>query len=235
MLPVRVRRTDLATGTWENVRLPMLDPHLLVDYLFQTAGVNIPMSIVHRFWDIKKNLAREKWAVDSPASPQHIPIAIYGDACTVRGNIKVLGIFLSFPLWRAKSTRCSRWLVCALEEAKLWGTETLNTIFKRITFSLNMLFNGWDVERDVQLAGGRIFTVTELRGDWLWHKQCWNFSSSWLAMKNMCYRCDCKGRSANATDLFWNIDEGDWHEYNRTEFIANQLGGNRCPCNVILN
>ena len=125
-----------------------------------------------RIWPVKNG----QWIHQH--TPQHIPIAIYGDACTVRGNIKVLGIFLSFPLWRAKSTRCSRWLVCALEEAKLWGTETLNTIFKRITFSLNMLFNGWDVERDVQLAGGRIFTVTELRGDWLWHKQCWNFSSS---------------------------------------------------------
>ena len=120
----------------------MLDPHLLVDYLFQTAGVNIPMSVVHRFWDIKKNLACERWAVDSPASPEHIPVAIYGDACTVRGNIKVLGIFLSFPLWRAKSTRCSRWLVCALEEAKLWGTETLNAIFKRICSSMAGMWNG---------------------------------------------------------------------------------------------
>ena len=155
-------------------------------------------------------------------------MAIYGDACQCKGT-KLLGIFISFPLWRAASTRASRWLLCALEESRLWNTQTLNTIMKRITFSLNMLFDGWDLEKNKQIADGRLFTLTELRGDWLWHKQLWNFTSSWKALTNICYRCDCKARSANPKELFWRIDDGEWHEYTRLEFIMTQLHKNRHP------
>ena len=232
MLPIRIRRTDVETHTYEDVSLPLVDPHRLVDYLFTDCGLEIPTPIVHRFWEIKRNLARESWALHSPATMNHIPIAIYGDACTIKGNAKMLGIFLSFPLWRAKSTRCSRWLLCGIEESKLWGTDTLNCIMKRITFSLNLLFDGWDCERGVQLAGGRVYTVTELRGDWLWHKQVWNFSSTWQNLSNLCYRCDCKGRSRDSKTLYWNIDEGEWHEYSRAEFMVHQLGECKNPCNM---
>ena len=238
-IPVRVKRTGVASGTFEDIQLPMLDPHRLVDHLFHNVGLDIPQNIVNRFWHMKRNVAKEKWALDSPASKNHIPIAVYGDACQCRGGVKLLGIFLSFPLWRAKSTRCSRWLICGLEEGKLWGTQTLNAIMKRIAFSLNLLFDGWDSERGVSLAGGRVFTLTELRGDWLWHKQLWNFSSSWKSLKNICYRCNCVGRSDNRKDLYWEIDRGEWHEYSRGEFIACQLQNNQHPstraCNIYFN
>ena len=227
---MRVKRVGVASKTFEDIQLPLLDPHALVDYLFQQTGLVIPENVVNHFWYIKRHLAKEKWAVNSPASSSHIPIAVYGDACQCKG-VKLLGIFLSFPLWRATSTRCSRWLLCALEESRLWGTDTLSAIMERITFSLNMLFDGWDLENEKTLAGGRVFTLTELRGDWLWHKQLWNFTSSWKAMKNICYRCDCVARDANPKKLFWNIDEGDWHEYNRCEFITSQLHKNNRPCN----
>lgn len=194
----------------------------MIDYLFQETGLHISPAVVKRFWYIKRELARERWALNSPATSDHIPLAVYGDACQCKGG-KLLGIFISLPLWRARSTRCSRWLICALEEARLWGTDTLNAIMMRVTFSLNMLFDGWDLERGKQLAGGRLFTLTELRGDWLWHKQLWNFSSSWKSLTNICYRCDCKARSRNPQQLFWNIDGGVWHEYTRSEFITSQL------------
>ena len=46
---------------------------------------------------------------------------------------------------------------------------------KRITFSLNMLFDGWDLEKNKQIADGRLFTLTELRGDWLWQQTIMEF------------------------------------------------------------
>lgn len=227
-IPLRVKRVGVHSGTYEDIKFPLFDPHVVVDYLFREVGLSINPDIVRRFWYIKRDLAKEPWAVSSPATSEHIPVAIYGDACQCKGT-KLLGIFISFPLWRAASTRASRWLLCALEESRLWNTQTLNTIMRRITFSLNMLFDGWDLEKNKQIADGRLFTLTELRGDWLWHKQLWNFTSSWKALTNICYRCDCKARSANPKELFWRIDDGEWHEYTRLEFIMTQLHKNRHP------
>ena len=220
------------SGTYEDIKFPLFDPHVVVDYLFREVGLKIDPYIVRRFWHIKRDLAREPWAISSPATSEHIPVAIYGDSCQCKGT-KLLGIFISFPLWRAASTRASRWLLCALEESRLWGTETLNSIMKRITFSLNMLFDGWDLENNQQIALGHVFALTELRGDWLWHKQLWNFSSSWRSLTNICYRCNCKARSLNTKDLFWRIDDGEWHEYTRTEFINVQLHRNRHPSTML--
>ena len=154
---------------------------------------------------------------------------------SMQGRCKTAWDIYFFPVWRAKSTRCSRWLICGIEEGKLWGTQTLNAIMKRVAFSLNLLFDGWDSERGVPLAGGRLFTLTELRGDWLWHKQLWNFTSSWKSLKNICYRCDCVGRSNDPKDLYWEIDKGAWHEYSRGEFIACQLRDNHHPSNRAWN
>lgn len=231
MLRVRVKKIDVDTKAYEDIMLPLLDLHLVMDFLFTTGGVDIPADIVNRFWYIKWNLAQEEWAINSPATSNHIPVALYGDACVCKGQVKILGIFASLPLWRGKSSRCSRWCLCAFEEARLWGTETLNTIMKRIAFSLNMLFDAWDSERGVALAGGQKFTLTELRGDWLYHKQLWNFSSKWTALTNVCYRCDSKGRSNNPNKLYWQIDDHEWHEYSVAEFLTEQLG-NTTPCSA---
>lgn len=95
-IPVRVKRTGVASGTFEDIQLPMLDPHRLVDLLFQQIGLDIPQNVVNRFWHMKRSVAKEKWALDSPASNNHIPIAVYGDACQCRGGVKLLGIFISF-------------------------------------------------------------------------------------------------------------------------------------------
>lgn len=233
MLPVRVKKLHVDTQAYEDILLPLLDLHLVMDFLFTTGGIDLPSEIVNQFWHVKRNLAREEWALTSPATVNHIPVALYGGSCTCKGQIKMLGIFVSLPLWRGKSTRCSRWCLCAFEEARLWGTQTLNAIMKRIAFSLNMLFDAWDSERGVALAGGKKFTLTELRGDWLFHRQLWNFSSKWTTLANVCYRCDCKGRSNDANKLYWEIDGNQWHEYSRTEFITDQLG-HTTPCNATL-
>ena len=183
-------------------------------------GVEIPESRIKEFWRIKRDIEKEPWAVASPASSTHCPLALFGDSCKVKGGSKLVGLFLSCPLWRAKSTRCSRWLLASIEEARFWGSETLDTILAHMTYSLNKLFEGFDGERP--LANGMRFTITELKGDWLWHKQCWRFSSTWTGL-NVCYLCDAKKTSANSKEVFWNIDGGEWHNYSRADFVAVQL------------
>lgn len=166
--------------------------------------------------------------MNHPATSAHIPLSLYGDSCKVHGGVKILGVFLGIPVWRPASTRCSRWLLCALEESRMWGRETLDATFARITYSLNLLIDAWDGEKE--LCGSRRFACTELKGDWLWHKQLWSFFSAWTKPMNVCYRCTAKARSTVDSDLFWDVDNGVWHEYTKLEFIVEQLGHLQKPC-----
>lgn len=183
---------------------------------------------MEQFWHLTRDLGREPWALVSPASRRHIPLAIYGDSCQIKGGEKLMGIFLSLPLWRPQSTRCSRFLMVAIEENRLWGIETCDTIMAFLASRLNLLFDGIDSDGQT-LANGRLFTVTEMRGDWLYHKMVWQFSSRWNRLKDICYLCDCKARSHDEGDLFWNLD-GKWHEYDRIGFLLHQLGSRPRPC-----
>ena len=72
-----------------------------------------------------------------------------------------------------------------------------------------------------------------MRGDWLYHKLVWQFSSRWNRLRDICYLCDCKGRSPNEGDLFWNLD-GQWLEYDRVDFLLRQLGNRPRPCALVL-
>ena len=227
-LRVVVRKSKIHTNECEHVDLPVLLPHHIIDYLFTETGLDIPSEAVRQFWHVVRDLGREPWAVASPASRDHIPLGIYGDSCQIKGGEKMMGIFLSLPLWRPKSTRCSRFLMVAIEESRLWPSETCDTIMGFLVSSLNLLFDGFD-ENGQTLAKGRPFTVTEMRGDWLYHKMVWQFSSRWNRLKDICYLCDCKGRSQKDEELFWNVD-GQWHEYDRVDFILRQLGHRARPC-----
>ena len=227
-LKVKVRKSKILTSESEEIELPVLLPHDIINYLFTEVGLDIPSEAVRQFWHVVRDLGREPWAVASPASTDHIPLAIYGDSCQVKGGEKLMGIFLSLPLWRPKSTRCSRFLMVAIEENRLFGAETCDTIMACLVTSINQLFDGMD--RDGRpLAHGRCFTITEMRGDWLYHKLVWQFSSRWNRLKDICYLCDCKGRSRNEKELFWRVD-GEWHEYDKVDFLLTQLGHRERPC-----
>lgn len=198
-----------------------------MDYLVREVGIKINYSVIKEYWRIKRDVEKEPWATLSPATPQHCPLALFGDSCKVKGEKKQLGIFMSCPLWRPNSTRCSRWLVVSIEEDRLWGTETLDTILAQLVYSCNLLYEGWDGAH--QLAHGMVFTITELKGDWLYHKFCWQFSSSWKKYDNICYLCDAKGQRCGDSELFWNSD-GNWHEFTRGEFLTEQLSHRQRLC-----
>ena len=218
---------------FEDTATMVLDPHKLIHHLFTKVGMRIDPLAVKEFWHIKRNVAKEPWAMESPASDMHIPLASYGDSCRIHnGPTKMLGLFISLPLWKAKSTRCSRFCIWACEESRLWKRSTLDTVLQRVTYSLNLLYEGLDEYGQV-LAGGCKFTCTELRGDWLWHKECFGFSSSWnwRRKKDICYRCTARAEGPCSTLYFNHWDEHpSWHEYGLAEWIVNQLGHRQRPC-----
>ena len=55
---------------------------------------------------------------------------------------KVSAIWISLPLYRPKSIRFSRWLVFTVDHEKMLKNRTLNTVYRRILWSLESLFHG---------------------------------------------------------------------------------------------
>ena len=145
--------TKLCKKTFELVDLPVLDPHILVDYLIREVGLHISDQFVLQYWRTKRELAREEWALQSPADESCIPLCLYGDSVQLTPNMKVFGLFLSLPLWRTFSARCSRWCIFAIEENRLWKEVTLHKVLQRVVFSINALYTGIDPETGATLAG----------------------------------------------------------------------------------
>ena len=179
---------------WEMTTLSLLEPFSLIAFLWNDVGIHIEPSAVHKYWSFNKAHGAP-WAINHPASEDHIPLAIYGDSAKIRqtplGPEKVLGVFLSCPLWRPRSIRCSRWLIFSIMEDKLYTWRTLHQVYRRIVFSLNVLYtgimpckdiNGCDITKSRCQPGQRLvkkkFALTEVRGDWVYHKQLFRFRSS---------------------------------------------------------
>ena len=231
------------------VTLELLEPYDVIRYLFMEAQLDIPQRQVHEFWDHWRAVGAE-WALHTSASRDHIPLGLYGDSARVRqpafGELrKALGIFLNLPLYRPRSIRMSRWLIFSIDEKHLYKDVTLDIVLRRITWSINLLFQGQYPSRDLSgaqfnpalagkdICGGKRFAVTELRGDQLWHKQVWKFKASWKGGVNqsVCCQCDVRNRGS---DAYYKIDEGNelGHEFSLLEFINQQLP-NRRPCHLV--
>ena len=210
------------TDEFEFVKVPFLDPDKLITYIIE-AGLKIPQEEVEHFWS-RKRANKEEWAIKSPATPKHIPVAIYGDAArlyTAQRESKYLGIFISLPLWRPRSSRFGRWCIFSLENAKLYGCHTLHPVLSRITYKLNMLFENGVVGSDGVIYK---FACTEIRGDWEWHKQLFSLASSWKSIANVCFRCQCVARSDDPKQLYYCTDDNtNWKHFGLVDFLASQI------------
>lgn len=228
------------------VDLTMLEPFSIISYLWNEVGIHIDPQQVAHYWQFNRDHG-SPWALNHEATNQHIPLAIYGDAAKMRqtpvGPQKVLGVFLSCPLWRPKSIRCSRWLIFSILEDKLYSWKTLHQIYRRITWSLNILFVGimpsktigggmmpkskYDLHRPGKpLVRGKLkFAVSEIRGDWAYHKQLFRFKSSWQGGTNMPVCFHCKAMAAEEPYYFHvTPDAPCWSTlYNLTDFLAEQM------------
>ena len=138
------------------------------------------------------------------------------------------GIWVSIPLWRPRSARCSRWCIAAIESTKLYGTLTLDTILERVAYSLNLLFHGRD-ETGAEICDKQVFCLTELKGDWEWHKLVFQFQASWVSKSHVCFKCEAQARSDDPDALFYNLD-GRWRPYDLVTFLEQQLGRRRRTC-----
>lgn len=150
---IPVSNEKVASG-FEIQEQEMLEPHLLLHHLFTTTGIQVRESDVRQFWRHVRHTSPQVGYVESPASDSHIPVAVYGDAAKLStAGGKMIGIFLSLPLWRPYSTRCGCWCLWALEEHKLYRHVTLNKVYRRIAYSLNIAFKGLDPDGSL-LANG---------------------------------------------------------------------------------
>ena len=229
---------------FEEVDLPMLDPHAVIAYLFNEAGVEIGMHKVEAFWKHHQQVG-SPFLETFDGTNQHVPLGLYGDGARARQQAyqepeKVVGLFINLPLWRPRSARHSRFLIFAIEEHLCVGRRTMNRIYQRITWSLNHLFTGRWPSHDMlgnpinSAKAGTFLTVdqkkfalTEHRGDWSFYKWLLGFRSSWKAGTNVpvCYRCAAYGAGHPSTH-YYHVGENAqvWGTiYNASEFIAREM------------
>ena len=165
---------------------------------------------------------------------------------TYQGLEKMVGIFVNVPLYRPRSVRCSRWLLCTVQEELLYSHHTLDCIFRYLTWAFNQLYTGKfptcgpDGEALTGKAASRAgqwvcpknkltFQVTEIRGDWLWHKQVFRFRSSWKGGSNqpVCFKCKAWSKGP-VNQLFYNIEENSPLWYTEYPTVADFLV-EQCP------
>ena len=230
--------------------LAVLDPITLVTYLWDEIGIEVGMEAVQQYWQHHRS-HQAKWALHSQAPDTTMPLGLYGDSVKIRstyyGLEKTVGVFLNAPLFRPRTSRCSRWLLFACQEELLYKHHTLDCVFKFLTWSLNQLFlgkypvhgfNGSPLSRRQLARAGQwvckarwCFQVTEIRGDWVWHKQVFRFKSSWKAGSNasVCFKCKCFAKG-EMRDLYYHVDENAYCWEREHETVADFLA-EECPEN----
>ncbi|CAL1161030.1 unnamed protein product [Cladocopium goreaui] len=121
---VPVKYQDLDDGQWK-FRIeerPILDPHLILQYLFDDANVKIPAEAVRKYWSHHARHG-EKWA-QTCDNYNRIPVGIFGDSARVTAQYgKVVQVVVP-PKLRAKGgqqlTRDS-FLFCCTEIRGDWS------------------------------------------------------------------------------------------------------------------
>ena len=231
-LPIRVSEKEMKIEVY-----PILDVHSIVQYLWNDIGICVPTADVREYWQHARQ-HQQPWALAHPASDEHVPIGLYGDSAkitTAFDSDKILGVFCNFPLWRPKEIRYSRFLLFAIEESKLHGPHTMNAVFKRITWSCNLLFDGClplacpssvPAQQSQWICKDRSrFAVCELRGDQLWHKQVFRWKASWVwTSDRVCHACDARQFGPGMQDRLYYKFAG-WlpHEFSYEQFLARRM------------
>ena len=143
-LPVKVNDKTREQPIYEMATYYMMYPHEIISYLYKS-GLEIDQKAVQHFWRTSCSNG-EQWALFSKASESHVPLGFYGDGATMilkyGKQESVIGLFMNLPLWRPKTVRCSRFLLFAIEEARLWKFHSLNIVLRHIVWSFNLLYSG---------------------------------------------------------------------------------------------
>ena len=240
-LPIRVD-DKISPPRCEVQKWPMMDPHRIVQYLVNNAGLVLPLEEVAKFWQTSR-ANREPWALGTEAGDHHIPLGIYGDSATLVTKYglrtSVAAIFISLPLWRPASLRLSRFMIAAVPDNKMWYHHTLLQLYRRIVWSLNALFDnqhptvgpaGEPLPEHLRAVGGTpittnnsVFVVTEVRGDWSWHKKVLRYEANWNA-KKVCFKCDARS-DGRWSKRYYNFDDAEWigRSFNTVQFLSHMM------------
>lgn len=231
-------------GGFEMVRLEMIDPHVMIQYIWNIVGLQLDPQDVKTYWDHHRQVGSPWTTACADASSDMIPLGIYGDSARARqlpftAPEKVVGIYLNCPIFRPKSVRQSRWLLFSIQEELLYGRKTLNAIYRRVTWSINSMWfghlptQGPFGEPLLQQPGVPIttnfnkFCITEIRGDWSWHKTVFGLVSSWKGGANcpVCWKCPAYA-SGDSRHHYYHVDDQSMDrtpEHTLVEFMLYEM------------
>ena len=240
-VPVKFVNEDGATVV-QNEPWPIIDVHKILHFLFDDAELQIPEEIIHEYWQKSKQFG-EEWAqhISEENYLKFIPIGLYGDSARVRttfGSENVISVYCNLVLWRPKSVRFSRFLVFTIPEERCTAN-TLTAALRRIVWSCNHAYNGVFPTagpsgqnlsgKDAQMQGlpltkkGFQFQVTEIRGDWAWHKKIFRFHKCQWNGDKMCPFCDARGLSDKWEECYWNLESNNHQDFDLSAFLANRI------------
>eukprot|EP00439_Symbiodinium_sp_Y106_P076318 s324_g15.t1 len=217
-----VAQSNNTSMTYEMMDIPLLYPHEVLHYIHSVVGIQTDKDLFRKYWEFAAEKGLD-WATKQ-TNFEAIPIGLYADETKYglhESQEKVLGIFLNLVLFRPRSIRLSRFLICAFRSTKLMlpGNRTLLPIMERIVWSLGWASRGVFPDQGMhgeplppaqaQDAGKSLqgcFFVTELRGDLGWHKLIWGFPDGWKSTK-ICFFCNATQTGRNQNMLFTHTGE----------------------------
>lgn len=222
---IKAKQPDVTVASME---LPVLLPHHIVEHLLE-CGLDISSQLVGSFW---KHLERvgDEWALLTRpfriASESSVwPIALYGDEASMMfqnaPSHKIIGVFLSLPLFRPKCARLSRYLLFSIESSKVVDVvSSLYPAFEAIVASCNLL-----AEQGVQ---GRRFLVSEIRGDQMWIRNLFRHRAHWVSHE-VCFRCKARAdTTSNLRYTKYDFSNDGWHTTRRSRCVL-EMWWPSCP------
>lgn len=243
MAPIKNKKSPQG---FDMVPLELLDPHAVVSYLFNNVGVELDPACVACFWQRHRNV-QSPFMSGNDSTSSHIPLGLYGDSARARQQFYTAPEFINLPLWRPKAARFGRFLIFSIDESLLVGRRTLNCIMRWVTWSINSMFMGlWPTHGpsgellNSPKAGQPLtksrstFSLVEIRGDWVFHKQVFGFRSSWKAgvKESVCFKCDARG-TGNPQCQYYHVDENApcWsNQHDTLQFLAREMpDADVCP------
>ena len=201
--------------------VPCILPEQILEFLIDKCDLKIDEQTCYEYWQ-HLELHDDAVALESKRFRQLQekeiwPIGIHGDEANIgiisQPYSKVIGMTLSIPVYRPKSTRISRYLMFALESSTLVDVvKTVNPILRRIADSLNKCTESGIL--------GRKFILTELRGDQAWFYFLLQHKARWTSA-NICFRCSAHTRPDQ--DCYALYDAGSTNRRSTREFIIEEL------------
>ncbi len=169
----------------------VVTPVSLVSFLWNKVGIVISPGDVNKYWSHAVEV-QAPWAINHPSISEGtsdcVPMRIFHDECKYGQDQseKTMGIWITFPLRRPRSTRASGFLVWSCRNCRSLGNKTVYPVLRFLTWQINALYFGVHpragymqplTQREQELAGKDVveggwkrFAVTEFGGDWKGHK-----------------------------------------------------------------